>query len=273
MPSSCACKREPSSKTPSTLAPVWPIRTAPGLERGGAGARRADPPLRRTRGPGRGLAVARRGPHACRVRPKRRGQDDPAARAGDAAPPPRGQRAGARQRAAGRVLGGARARRPARPRAAALPRADRAREPRAFTRACTASATSACDELLEAVAMGRARRRAAARALARHGPARGRRPRGAARSRAAAAGRAQREPRPRGRRARRAADRRAPGSPTPAWSRRAPASAPHARDLQSRPERRPGRGRRRARPARRAAPRCCAPRATFDPDEIAELYR
>src|SRR5271163_2210487 len=31
MPSSCARKREPSSKTPSTIAPVWPIRTAQAL--------------------------------------------------------------------------------------------------------------------------------------------------------------------------------------------------------------------------------------------------
>ncbi len=94
------------------------------------------------------------------------------------------------------------------------------------------------EELLEARRDDRPRRRAAADALARDGPAGGRRPRGAARPRAAAAGRALREPRPGGRRAGAAADRSDLGA--------------HAGDLQPRPLGRAGRGRPRARPARRA---------------------
>ncbi len=51
------------------------------------------------------------------------------------------------------------------------------------------------------------------------------------------------------------------------------ASGAHARDLQPRPRRRPGRGRRRARPARRATGAARVRPARSIAQEIAELYR
>ena len=104
-----------------------------------------------------------------------------------------------------------------------------------------------------------ARRRPRAHLLARHGPAPGRLPRRPARPRGAAARRAARQPRPGRRRARRAADRRRLG--------------PHARGHEPRPGRRAGRGRRRARPARRA-PGAAGPRPSrIAPAQIGALYR
>ena len=104
------------------------------------------------------------------------------------------------------------------------------------------------EEVLAAVGLVGSRRGAAEDTVPWDGAACGHRPCRAARPRAAAARRAVGESRSGGAGAGRAADRR----------RNRPGRAPYSGDLQSRPERRAGRGRPRAGPARRPAWRCCA---------------